>query len=91
MDFPLSSTLWSAKHDVVLTRYCAVISLVCTVWEYLITIDQEITLIWTGRPFFSIARLMFRFSRYGLICSLIYANTGTYWLTLGTTVAVTES
>ncbi|KAI0341088.1 hypothetical protein BDW22DRAFT_1430253 [Trametopsis cervina] len=71
----LDSILLSAEHDATLARYFATTSLVCTLWEYMITVDQEITLIWTGNTsYLSVPQFVFRFCRYGLVCSLIYVN-----------------
>ncbi len=45
-------------------------------WDYCLTIDQEVDLIWRAKNI-SLSRVVFRLSRYGLILSLLYANTGT--------------
>ncbi|KAI0799704.1 hypothetical protein BC629DRAFT_1498109 [Irpex lacteus] len=52
----------------------AVAGLSLMLWDYCLTIDQEVDLIWRAKNI-SLSRVVFRLSRYGLILSLLYANT----------------
>ncbi|KAI0087491.1 hypothetical protein BDY19DRAFT_232987 [Irpex rosettiformis] len=66
----LESIIAAGQHDAMLARYFAMSGLVLIIWEYFLTLDQEITLIWRVKGF-SLSSFVFRLSRYGLILSFI--------------------
>ncbi|QRV75586.1 hypothetical protein RhiJN_03601 [Ceratobasidium sp. AG-Ba] len=51
-------------HDMLVTRYVTIASIMLLLWDHVITLGDEITLIWPAK--FGIVKAIFLFNRYGV-------------------------
>ncbi|THH00186.1 hypothetical protein EW026_g2311 [Hermanssonia centrifuga] len=63
--------LQSSVNALLATKYLAAAGLVCSLWDHLITLDEEIGVLWAGRPW-DFTRVIFITNRYGIEGCLIY-------------------
>ncbi|KAI0337291.1 hypothetical protein BDW22DRAFT_1488411 [Trametopsis cervina] len=74
LDISSVSALITGTQDGQLARYFAISGLALTLWDYLLTLEDEAEVVWQ-RPHLAPKRLVYRLTRFGLTVGLVYFNT----------------